>query len=121
MLNILQKGWLKTFPGLTYKLVSKYLPDSSATDKGHLIQTRKGARSTRSMRQAVVDARENVDDMDPTEQVCPALEDQMYFYAMLAYQNDNTIYSDLTGRFRYSHTQARTTSLWHTSTKPMQY
>jgi hypothetical protein len=67
MLKALRKGWLKTFPGLTYELVSKYLPDSSATDKGHLIRTRKGARSTRSMRQAVVDARENVDDMDPTE------------------------------------------------------
>ena len=36
------------------------------------------------MRQAVVDARENVDAMDPTEQVCPALEDQMFCYAMLA-------------------------------------
>ena len=89
MLKALQKGWLKTFPGLTYELVSKYLPDSSATDKGHLIQTRKGARSTRSMRQAVVDARENVDDMDPTEQVCPALEDRMLCYAMLADHQSN--------------------------------
>jgi len=99
MLKALQKGWLKTFPGLTYKLVSKYLPDSSATNKGHFIQTRKGARSTRIMRQAVVYARENVDDVDPTEQVCPAMEDQIFCYAMLADQNDNTIYSDLPGRF----------------------
>ena len=51
------------------------------------------------MRQAVVDARENVDDMDPTEQVCPALEDQMFCFAMLADQNEDTIYSDLPGRF----------------------
>jgi len=99
MIKTLRKGWLKTFPGLTYELVSKYLPDSSATDKGHLIQTRKGTRSTRSMRQAVVDARENVDDMDPTEQVCPALEDQMFCYAMLTDQNENIIYSDLPGQF----------------------
>ena len=99
MLKALRKGWLKTFPGLTYELVSKYLPDSSATDKGHLIRTRKGARSTRSMRQAVLDARENVDDMDPTEQICPALEDQMFCFAMLADQNEDTVYSDLPGRF----------------------
>jgi len=51
------------------------------------------------MRQAVVDARENADDMDPTEQVCPALEGQMFWYAMLADQNKNIIYSDLPGRF----------------------
>ena len=63
MLNAMLKGWLQSFPGLTYDLVSKYLPDSSAVDKGHLIRTRQGAQSTRSMRLAVVDARENVDDM----------------------------------------------------------
>ena len=99
MLKALRKGWLKTLPGLTYKLVSRYLPASSASDKGHLIRTRKGARSTRSMQQAIVDARENVDDMDPTEQICPALEDQMFCYTMLADENEDTIYSDLPGRF----------------------
>jgi len=92
MLNALEKGWSKT-----YKLVSKYLPDSSATDKGHLIRTRKGARSTRSMQQAVLDARENVDGIDPTEQVYPALEDQMVCYAMLVDQNEDNIYSNLPG------------------------
>ena len=61
-----KKGWLHSFPGLTYDLVSKYLPDSSSTNKGHLIRTKQGARSTISMQQAIVDARENVDAMDPT-------------------------------------------------------
>ena len=93
------KRVVEDFSRVTYKLVSKYLPDSSATDKGHLIRTRKGVRSTRSMRQAVVDARENVDDMDPTEQVCPALEDQMFCNAMLADQNKNIINSNLPGLF----------------------
>jgi len=38
--------------------------------------------------------------MDPTDQVCPALADQMFCYAtMIADQNKNAIYSDLTGRF----------------------
>ena len=47
----------------------------------------------------MVDARENVDDMDPTEKVCSALEVQMLCYAMLADKNENTIYSDLPGQF----------------------
>jgi len=68
---------------VTYDQVSKFLPDLSATDKGHIIQTRQGAQSIRIMRQAVVDARENVDDMDPAEQVCPALDDQTFCYAVL--------------------------------------
>ena len=61
------KGWLKTLPGLTQELVAKHLPELSATDKGHLICVRQGVRSTRSMRQAIIDARESVDDMDPNE------------------------------------------------------
>ena len=51
------------------------------------------------MQQALLDARENVDDMDPTEQVCSALEDEMFCFAMLADSNEGTIYSDLPGRF----------------------
>ena len=51
------------------------------------------------MRQAVVDARLSVDDINPTEQVCPALEDQIFCYAMLADQNERTICSDVSGRF----------------------
>ena len=37
--------------------------------------------------------------MDPTEQVCPVIEDQMFCFAMLEDQNEDTIYSDLPGRF----------------------
>ena len=60
------------------------------------------------MKQAVVDARENVDGIDPTEQVCPALEDQIFCYAVLADKNDNTIYSDLSGRFAVQSYAGRT-------------
>jgi len=37
---------LKSFPGLTYELISKHLPPSPATDKGHMACTRQGVRST---------------------------------------------------------------------------
>jgi len=39
---------LRSFPGLTYKLIVKYLPPSTATDKGYMVQTRQGVRSTKS-------------------------------------------------------------------------
>ena len=37
--------------------------------------------------------------MSPPEQVCTAIDDEMFFFAILAEQNENTIYSDLAGRF----------------------
>ena len=73
------------------------------------------------MRQVVVDTRENVDDMDPTEQICPALEDQMFCFAMLADQNEDIVYSDLPGRFPVQSYAGTTTFLWHMSTKSIEY
>ena len=37
----------RSFPGLTYQLISKHLPPSTATDKGHMIRQRSGVQSTR--------------------------------------------------------------------------
>ena len=52
------------------------------------------------MHQAIVDAREIVDNMDPNEQICQATdEDTMFCYAVLADNNKHTIYSNLPGRF----------------------
>ena len=36
-----------SFPGLTYQLISKHLPPSTAMDKGHIIRQRSGVQSTR--------------------------------------------------------------------------
>ena len=93
-------------------MVSKHnLPNLAATDKGHLARTRKGTRSTRSMRQALLDARENVDDMDPTEYVCSALEDQMFCFAMLADSIEGPYTATPLVDSWYNHTQVKTTSL----------
>jgi hypothetical protein len=101
MLKAIRNNQLSSFPGLTYKLISKHLPPSSATDKGHMVRTRQGARSTRSNQKEILDARKSVDDMHPKEQICNcnASEDEMFCFAILADNNDATIYSDLAGRF----------------------
>ena len=52
------------------------------------------------MHQTIVDAKENVNTMNPNEQIChTADEDTMFCYAVLADNNENTIYSNLPGRF----------------------
>ena len=38
-----------TFSGLTWDLINNHLPPSKATEKGHMIMTRKGLKSTRSI------------------------------------------------------------------------
>ena len=62
-----------TFPGLSYKLINKHLPLSTATMKGHMIQKRQGLQSTNNNREAVRNARKDVQDMSPTEHVCTSL------------------------------------------------
>ena len=99
MLKAIRNNQLASFPGLTYELISKYLPPSSATDKGHMVRTRQGARSTRSNQKEILDARKSVDDMHPKEQIYNASEDEMFCFAILADSNDATIYSDLAGIF----------------------
>ena len=37
--------------------------------------------------------------MSPPEQVCTFIDDEMFCFAILVEQNENTIYSDLAGRF----------------------
>ena len=37
--------------------------------------------------------------MRPPEKLCTAIDDEMFFFAILADQNKDTIYSDLAGQF----------------------
>ncbi len=98
-LKAIRNGQFRSFPGLTYDLISKYLPPSTATEKGHMVRKRQGTASTRSNRQVILDAQMDVSDMNPQEQACSANEDEMFCFAMLADANENTLYSDLTGQF----------------------
>ena len=88
-----------TFPGLTWDLIKNHLPPSEATDKGHMIMTRKGLKSTRSIARQITKTRKDISNLLPTEEVCLAEEDKIYCYAVLGDKNESTIYSNLTGRF----------------------
>ena len=89
----------RSFPGLTYQLIIKHLPPSTATDKGHMIRQRSGVQPTRHNRQDILDARQAVDDLNPPQQLCTALEDCIYCFAVLGDMTSGTIYTDLFGRF----------------------
>ena len=43
-LEAIKNGYFKTWPGLTYDLINKHLPDMVATSKGHLRQEQKNIR-----------------------------------------------------------------------------
>ena len=73
---------LETFPGLNKKLITKYLPPSKATAKGHMVRVRKGLNSTKTNRQDVIDARAEVDDMDPQDQACTAFDNDMFCFVL---------------------------------------
>ena len=61
-----------------------YLPPSTATEKGHMIRTRQGLRSTRSVREQMLEARQIVDDMQPQQEACTAINDEIFCFAALA-------------------------------------
>ena len=85
-----------TSQGLTYELINKHLPLSTAALKGHMVQNRRGIRATSSDVQQVIDARKCVSDMSPAKQICSAEEDEIYCFPVNGDRNENTIYSDLT-------------------------
>ena len=67
-----------TFPGLNDELISKHLPPSEATEKGHMIKRRQVINSTSNIKQAVRDARQDIKNMFLTEHVCSAIEDKIF-------------------------------------------
>lgn len=90
---------VSSFPGLTSVLLKQHLEPSTATPKGHMVRTRQGLRSTKNDRQQILDAREEVHEMAPSEQLCIAIEDDMFCFSNLREKQGNTIYRDLTGWF----------------------
>jgi hypothetical protein len=101
-----------TWPGLTADAVRKYLPDSTATAKGHLKKTPAGVRSTQPKpptikistpagttippNAKVKFVNNDTDFFPPTEQ---NEVNHVFCWAALADQIDGTTYTDLTGRF----------------------
>ena len=67
-----------TFPGLEWDLIKNHLPPSEATDKGHMIMTRKGLKSTRAITRQITKTRKYISNLLPTEKVYLAEEDKLY-------------------------------------------
>jgi hypothetical protein len=88
---------LATIPGFTSRLVRTHLPLSTATDKGHMRCHRQGTRSTRSLQPAILDARCQVDELTPTEEICATHD--IFCFAALTDLTTGTMYTDLPGAF----------------------
>ena len=65
---------LITIPGLTPALIRNHLPQSTATDKGHMRRHRSNTASTRNNQKDVVAARTEVDHMFPQHELCTMQE-----------------------------------------------
>ena len=64
-----------------------------------MIQKQARVQFTRNQQKEILDARREVNDMNPPQEACPAIEDNMFCFAMSADQNEGTVYSNLTGKF----------------------
>ena len=61
--------------------------------------TRKGLKSTRAVARQITKTRKDISNLLPSEEICLAEEDELYYFAVLGDKNERTIYSNLTGRF----------------------
>jgi len=88
---------LATIPGFTSRLVRTHLPLSTATDKGHMRRHQQGTRSTGSLQPAILDARRQVDELTPTEEICATHD--IFCFAALTDLTTGTMYTNLPGAF----------------------
>ena len=86
----IDNGHLIGFPHITSKLVRKYLPDSTATAKGHLNRTRKGLRST--TRSKTTRQKQEEEDFNPPKEELEEVE--LFIGATIGDQKSGTIYTD---------------------------
>jgi hypothetical protein len=105
------------FPPITSSQVRKYLPESTATAKGHMNQLRKGTRST---------TKQHNNDKNAIEQDFRPLIDEdaeveLFIGATIAEQNEGTIYTDNTGRFPIQSFHGKKCNLLPMSTGAMQF
>jgi hypothetical protein len=85
-----KKGFVQNFPGL--KKMAKYPPRSYAMVKGHMDQTRKNQKSTKTANEPA----------DPNDDFSPAVQDKRshFCYAALT-EITSQVYSDQTGKFTF--------------------
>ena len=64
-----------------------------------MIRPRSGIQSTKNNRVEILDARLQVDDMNPPQHICNENKNEMFVYAALSDNINGVMYIDLTGRF----------------------
>ena len=82
------------FPAITSAQARKYVPESTATAKGHMNRQRKGTRSTTKQKET-----EQFIEADFRPPIDENAEVELFIGATIADQNDGTIYTDNTGSF----------------------
>ena len=95
LIKAVKNDQLLGVPGFTMKAIKKWLPVSTATIKGHLHCTRKKLQSTRQHQKE--DENNYKKDMEPEEDKTADWE--LFCFAALAEEFNNTIYSHATGKF----------------------
>ena len=90
-------GFFATFPGLSPSLISKHLPRSIATSKGHLKQLRKNLRSTKTLSSTTDEARIMTALDYPTGP--NARTNLVTFKTVTEYEPTGAVATDQTGRF----------------------
>ena len=66
---------------------------------GCMVRTSKNLRWTCGNQQDTIEAQLQVNDMNPPQQMCTAIDNKMFCSAALVDPNEETIYTDLAGRF----------------------
>jgi hypothetical protein len=123
LLTAIRRGFLRGAPHLTLKSITKYLPPSTATAKGHLKRPRKGIRSTTptlphidtqpSVPTALlpdtdtydVDDDDDVYAIDPHFNIIDDIDDHsianVFCFGAFADKVTGVVYNDCTGDFPY--------------------
>jgi hypothetical protein len=92
----IKKGHFITWPGLTAELITKHLPPSIATEKGHIKQEFKNIRST----QTPATHQDNAEtERDDNTNIDVPGQRTNECYVTIATKEQGTTYSDLAGRY----------------------
>jgi hypothetical protein len=90
-ITAIKRGYFTTWPGLTTAAVNKQHPQTTATVKGHLDQTRQNLRSTKPKTQEC----DNEPATDPTQEPHNVIINQVF----ATVEETGRVYTDQTGQF----------------------
>lgn len=93
-IKAIQRGFFRSWPGLTTTAVTKHFPQSEATTKGHMDQIQKNTRSTKTKNIHCPTSKQE-EENDPKQEIDNA--SHQHFFATVT--GTGKIYTDQTRRF----------------------